>query len=106
MQDQVDLHVFRGEETDPTQNVYLGELSLPIREPDKDSLPIGAIFELDADGIIHFTAVQLPRGQALQPIIQFAMERNAELELNTVDALIRNGQAHAKTVDISYTKDS
>lgn len=105
MQDQVDIHVFRGEAAAPTQNVYLGELSLPVREPEKELLPIGAIFELDADGIIHFTAVQLPRGPALQPIIQFAMERDAELELETVDALIQNGQAHAKTVDISYTKE-
>lgn len=104
MQTQVDMRVYRGESRDPAQNFYLGELSLPVKPPQKEPVPIGAIFELDANGIIHFTAVQLPITRELQPIVQYAMEHAGELDLQVVDKLIEKGLAGTKTVDIKYAE--
>jgi molecular chaperone DnaK (HSP70) len=102
MQDSADISVFRGESTDPAQNVCLGKLSLPVNPPQTELVPIGAIFELDADGIIHFTALQLPRSPDLNPVFLHAQENNGELDLRLVDELIRNGQAKSKTIDVKY----
>jgi molecular chaperone DnaK len=103
-QDAVNMQVFRGESTDPAQNVHLGKISLPVIPPQQQLVPIGAIFELDSDGIIHFTAVQLPQGVGLQPLIEFAIEHNGDLDMQSIQRLIKTGQANMKTVDVKYQK--
>lgn len=100
MQDEVLMQVFRGEDVNPEKNAYLGELSLPVSPPRVDFVPIGSIFELDADGIIHFTAVQLPIGSASATLIDHAMKHNNELDLPVVDRLISSGKAKVRTVAI------
>lgn len=99
-QNQVVMRVFRGESTNVEENTYLGELCLEIVSPQKEQVPIGAIFELDADGIIHFTAVQLPISRSLAPIQNHALENNGALELKLVDQLIASGDANVKTARI------
>ncbi|MDT9187627.1 MAG: Hsp70 family protein [Limnospira sp. PMC 894.15] len=99
-QEQVQMKVYRGENNDPEENTYLGELYLPVSPPQKEKVPVGAIFDLDADGIIHFTAVQLPVGAASQGIRQYALENNSSLDLSAVDVLIKGGQAKTKMVKI------
>jgi molecular chaperone DnaK len=99
-QDQVALSVFRGEDRNPARNVRLGDLSLPISPPSPELVPIGAIFELDANGIIHFTAVQLPLDQSTNTIIEYAQRSSGVLDLSLVDPLLTSGRAMSTSVSI------
>lgn len=99
MQDHVEIKVFRGEDRDPRRNEPLGELSMPISPPQNKIVPVVAIFELDEDGIIHFTAVQLPFDARIEPIIRYWSSHN-ELDIAAVDALLKDGITSAKTVTI------
>jgi molecular chaperone DnaK (HSP70) len=100
MQTAVEMRVFRGEESDPEKNACLGELSLPVSPPENRLVPIGAIFQLDADGIIHFTAVQFPSASAGTGIVEYAARRGGQLDLEAVDKLLANGEARGKTVHV------
>ena len=100
MQDVVIMRVFRGEDMNPDRNAYLGEIELPVLPPQKEIVPISAIFELDADGIIHFTAVQLPSISRSEAIIRFAMEHAGAVDMTAVDAMVKSGEARTKSVDI------
>jgi molecular chaperone DnaK len=99
-QEKVVLTVYRGEDSNPRQNTYLGQLTLPVAPPQQNMVPIGVIFELDADGIIHFTAVQLPSNLKSRPIVEYATEHNGALDVTAVEALLRAGDARAKTIRI------
>ena len=99
----VKMRVFRGEQSNPLQNDYLGEIELPISPPQENLVPVGAIFELDADGIIHFTAVQFPISEKLLPIINYASRHNGDLDLATVDDMLKYGDAKSKTVQVKMT---
>ena len=99
-QELVNMRVFRGENYYPDKNTLLGEISLPISPPKSEEVPVGAIFELDADGIIHFTAVHLPLGQDSEAIIQYAREHEGMLDLIRVDQLINCGKAQTEQVKI------
>ena len=100
MQPRVVMTVFRGEDSKPANNTKLGELALPVTPPQIQSVPIAALFELDDDGILHFTAVQLPTGEAVQPIIEYALANDNDLDLPAVEALVVDGRAVAKEVTI------
>ncbi len=100
MQDYADMRVYRGESSEPDQNTYLGELRLPIAPPQPELVPIGAIFELDDNGIIRFTAVQLSDGPGAERIVKYSEEHGGELDLETADELITSGEARAETVSI------
>jgi len=63
-------------------------------------VPVGAIFDLDADGIIHFTGVELPVGQGSKAIMDYASHQDSALDLTAVDALINRGEAPTKMVKI------
>jgi len=99
-QDEVQMRVFRGEEPQPDRNTYLGELSLPVSPPQSQLVPIGAMFELDADGILHFTAVQFPLTPAIEPIVQYAVANNGNLDVAGTDALIATGAVKTRSVTI------
>ena len=99
-QKEVKMNVFRGEDHDPKKNTELGQLVLPISPPQSEQVPIAAIFKLDEDGIIHFTAVQLPLGKLSDSIVQYATEQNSALDIPAVEALIANGQAKTKTIEV------
>ena len=99
-QEKVKIEVFRGEDINPQSNTYLGELILPVTPPQSVNVPVGAIFDLDADGIIHFTAVQLPADSKSEQVIQYATENDGALNLPATDALIKSGKAKTKMVQI------
>jgi len=99
-QDTIVMHVFRGEDESPERNTYLGELDLPVMPPQKETVPIAAIFELDADGIIHFTVAQLPSIYRIESIVRYAIEHGGAIDIAAVDVLVRSGEARTKTVDI------
>ena len=94
-QDEVIMTVYRGESPDPAQNTSLGELNLPISPPSPEIVPVAAIFELDADGIIHFTAVQLPLSDE---VIEYITDQNEKLDVAAVEKLIQQRVAKAKTI--------
>jgi molecular chaperone DnaK len=48
MQDEVVMRVYRGENNDPEQNEYRGQISLPVSPPQKEEVPVAAIFALDS----------------------------------------------------------
>lgn len=109
MQEIVTMKVFREEEPGPLNRIvyldelslnYRGELSKSISPPQPEFVPVGAIFELDADGIIHFTAVQLPVGERSQSILDYANDNNGKLYISAVESLIKTGEASTKMVDI------
>lgn len=93
------FRVFRGENEIPEDNTYLGVLLMPISPPQPDAVPVVTIFELDADGIIHFTAVQLPLDNRAVPFLEQYNSTN-ELDMAALDELVKHGIAHAKTVSI------
>jgi molecular chaperone DnaK len=99
-QEEVLIGVFRGENIEPQKNTYLGELSLPVSPPQGEQIPVGAIFDLDADGIIHFTAVQFPNNTSSSQLINYALENDGGLDLTVTDALIRRGEAKTRSTQI------
>ncbi|MCP4353228.1 MAG: Hsp70 family protein [Desulfobacterales bacterium] len=104
MQDVVEFCVYQGENPKPDQNTYKGELHLPISPPRNEIVPVGAVFELDTDGIIHFTAVQFPLSKDTDPIIDFAEENDGRLSLSDTDNLINSGKAKTRSVKIKVDK--
>ena len=68
----------------------------------RERVPIGAIFELDEDGIIHFTGIQLPgiKSREFKPILDYAGKNDGTLDLSIVDKLIDQGKAKTRSVDI------
>ncbi len=101
-QEEVQMSVFRGEDPDPEKDCYLGQLSLPVSPPQIEQVPIGAIFELDDDGIIHFTGIQLPgiKSREIKLIFDYAKKDDGALDLTEVDKLIAQGKAKTRSVDI------
>jgi len=62
-QEEVRIGVFRGEDIKPSNNTKLGELSMEISPKyrgEEITIVIACIFELDEDGILTFTAVEIP----------------------------------------------
>ena len=97
-QEEVLLRVFRGEKRTPDENTYLGELSLPISPPQNDQVPVGAVFDLDPNGIIHFTAVQFPMD--ISAIVEYATEHDGSLDLIATDNLTIRGEAKTCSTEI------
>ena len=97
-QEEVLLRVFRGEKRTPDENTYLGELSLPISPPQNDQVPVGAVFDLDPNGIIHFTAVQFPMD--ISAIVEYATEHDGSLDLIATDTLTVRGEAKTRSTEI------
>lgn len=98
-QPSVIIRAYAGEDSDPDENRPLGELELTVsRKPEQ--VPIGAIFNLDSDMLIHFTAVELPLDEDIHGIIQHAQENDGELDLIAIDRLIERGSTRTKTVTI------
>jgi len=105
-QEQVSLRVQRGEERNPDLNTLLGELMLPVSPPQDDQVPVGAIFDLDADGIIHFTAVQFPLTNSVSPILSYANDNDGSLDIWATKALIASGEAkeRSRTINSGTTR--
>jgi molecular chaperone DnaK (HSP70) len=105
-QEQVRLRVQRGENKHPDRNALLGELMLPVSPPQKDKVPVGAIFALDADGIIHFTAIQFPLTSSVSPILSYADDHDGSLDVAAAKALIASGEAKERStkIDSGVTK--
>ncbi len=92
-QEQVRVQVFRGENKDCKLNTKLGELLLRITNLSKDQVPIGAIFDLDKDGILHFYCVELPINIGEQKIVktvQHAINSGNIIDVESVRQLMES----------------
>lgn len=69
-QKDVFMNVYRGDNKIPSENEYLGELSLDIIKPMHESIPILALFEIDENMIIRFRSAQIPMSQEFMELIQ------------------------------------
>ncbi|MBN1779812.1 Hsp70 family protein [bacterium] len=90
-QEEVHISVYRQEEPVPREDANLGKLILKIRNVHKDQVPIGAIFELDEDGILHFIAVELPihiGEQKILQVVQDAVNHDGKLDIDRVKQLM------------------
>jgi molecular chaperone DnaK (HSP70) len=102
-QPAVCIKVFRGENRDPFDNEYLGELVLAISKPCEWKVPVAAIFELDADGILHFTAVEIAINQHTIPYLERATKANSIIltDFEALDKLVEQGHAMAVRTQIT-----
>ena len=96
----VRFRVFTGEDRNLENDEEIGELEILITEPRKEDVAVGAIFEMDDDNIIHFTAVELMDNCDTAPVINKAIENGGKLDLNLVNDLINNGKIKSKKIDI------
>jgi len=103
-QSRVEASVFRGESHDCKNNTKLGELSLKISQLSKDQVPIGAIFELDLDGIMHFTCVELSINMGDTEVIQIvqeALQNKGMLNIEKIQRLIEKKRLKYERVQIT-----
>ncbi len=93
-QNAVVMKVFRGENRDPAKNAYLGELVLPISKPSNTHVPVAAVFELDSDGILHFTAIEIAfNDQAFPFLNQVTNDGGIVKDFETLGKLVQRGFA-------------
>ncbi|MFQ5637104.1 MAG: Hsp70 family protein [bacterium] len=93
-QEQVLLEVFRGESKYCKDNTKMGQLRLKISNLSKDQVPLGAIFELDADGILKFSCVELPINigdEEIRDIVYAASYNKGILDYGAVKELMARG---------------
>jgi len=97
-QSAVRMKVFRGESSAPEENHYLGELLLTISKPCEYKVPVAAVFELDDDGLLHFTAVEIFLKPETLPYLERAIGPDSIVlrDLDTLNELVEAG--HAKSV--------
>jgi len=84
-QQAVGVCVFRGENSAANDNDELGDLTVPVKQPHGEQVPVVAVFRLDDDGILHFQAVDIPIS-----VIQEA----------TVVSFLENAYANGGTIDV------
>ncbi|MFL0194062.1 Hsp70 family protein [Clostridium sp. WILCCON 0269] len=99
-QEVVTFRVFRGEDKNLKKDEEIGQLKISITKPVKEEVAVGAIFEMDDDNIIHFTAVELMDNSYTIPVIHRAIENNGKLDLNLTEELIRSEKIKSKKIDI------
>lgn len=98
-QPKVVVEVLRGESTDPALNTKLGQLEMNVI-PRPGLQPVAALFHLNQDGILEFTAVALPECSETDGILSYAEAFNGSLNVQAVENLIRAGKASPQVVHI------
>ncbi|MEI6135242.1 MAG: Hsp70 family protein [Desulfomonile sp.] len=97
-QQSVLMKVFRGEDRIPDNNEYLGQLILPIKTPREWYVPVVAVFELDSDGLLHFTGAEIDLDESTQSALFQAVNENSLPEL--LEKLIQSGFARTMKTQI------
>ncbi len=101
-QDKVIMSVLRGESPRPEENTPLGDLELPVIPPGREWIAIGAVFELDSDGILHFTAIQFPPvSRVPRSLLDYGSENGGALDLAQADALVAAGGLPTLRIQLS-----
>lgn len=110
-QDQASISVYRGEHIDMLdKNVRLGELHLPIEgQYTKHANAVGAIFELDINGILKFTAVQIPatpdifEDPSLKRLMQSAEDNDNVVNVADMVELVQRHRLKTKEITVQTT---
>jgi molecular chaperone DnaK (HSP70) len=99
-QELVRVRVFRGELRLVEQNTYLGRLSMKLRPPRAERVPVVNLFRLDADGILHFRAVDLPepeRHAEVARLLDHASDNAGFIDVKLFESLVKNGTISTPT---------
>jgi molecular chaperone DnaK (HSP70) len=99
-QEEVRMKVYRGENENPAANTYLGELVLLITKPSKGFIHVAAVFSLDEDGIIHFTAMEMVENPHTDAYVATVPGDGILNDFDTLDDLVRNGHVRSASVEI------
>lgn len=104
MQEFVKMEVFRGENKYCQDNTKLGQLRLKISKPSPGDFPIGAIFELDANGILKFLCVELPlniEDHGILDVVNKAYCNHGKLDCKEVKNLLQRHLVRFEEVKIT-----
>ena len=96
----VESKVFRGESDQVELCDELGQLDLDIRDPGDHHTLVGVIFELDSDGLLHFTCAQMPFDDYGRELVQYANANGNELPVDQLEALLQKGWGYAERVTV------
>ena len=93
-QQAVEVRVFRGENSDANDNDELGDLTVPVKQPHGEQVPVAAVFKLDDDGILHFQVVDFPisnlQEAAVDSFLKSALENGGTIDVGVLEGLIRD----------------
>ncbi len=94
-QNAVQVCVFRGENSEANDNDELGDLTVPVKQPHRERVPVAAVFKLDEDGILHFQAVDIPFSKLQVPSVNSfltsALENGGAIDTGLLENLIEEG---------------
>ena len=99
-QENVLLEVYRGESRNLSDDEYLGELNLKIEGTSEEQIPVGAIFEIDENMIIHLTSVEIPYESEYKKIVKNAQNNKGKLNVQLVKEFIAKGKLKSIKADI------
>ncbi|WP_294374659.1 Hsp70 family protein [uncultured Clostridium sp.] len=69
-QRKVLFNVYRGDNINPSENEYIGELILKIIEPQENEIPVLALFDIDENMIIRFRSVEIPMTREFMELVE------------------------------------
>lgn len=99
-QEEVNMTIYRGESVYIDHNEKIGELVLPIFKKSPSDVPVGAIFEVDDNMIIKFTAIEFNNDELDYNIIYDAINNNGILDVERVQNLVCNNKVRYSEVKI------
>lgn len=99
-QRHVVIGVYRGDSTRPAENTFLGELHLPITSAVPEPVPVVAVFELDEDGLLTFTCVELPPTDDLNGELGVPLIQRDKVDIEVLMKLLERGVLSGVSVEI------
>lgn len=106
-QNTVIINVFRGEDVDPDKNRKLGTLDMKISEDllGKAITPLGCIFNLDNNGILSFSVIEMPinnnNQQEFNTIIDEAINNDGYISFEILEKYAKKNSFKAEEVIIN-----
>ena len=93
-QEDVRISVFRGEEPLADENVELGNITVPVKSPQKNRVPVAAVFNLDENGLLRFRAVDIPvdrlENSSVENFLMKALRGNNVIDIDQFDKLVKD----------------
>lgn len=99
-QTNVVMDVYRGESSNLLEDEKIGTLDLKVINPRKAPYGIGAIFEIDNDMIIHFTAIQFVGKRFTESVLDEFYDEEGKLSMEIAEGLINSNEVRVQKIDI------
>ncbi len=80
-QEEVDIHVYEGEDEDALRNILVGDFRIEGLTPMRDGNEVLCRMSLDLDGILHVTAIEKRTGLSKHIKIAHALETKTDEEI-------------------------